>query len=446
MKFTKLFILSGLLALFLNISIFAQQNGSLSGQVVDSLGAVVVGASVMVVSADAKEKTTTSNQRGEFTVNALTPGKYTVKVSAEKFSLYENTEVEVAAGQKGELIVTMTVGGVDEQVNVESDAGVSTDPASNAGATVLKEKELEALPDDPDELEAALQALAGPSAGPNGGQIYIDGFTGGRLPPKESIREIRINSNPFSAEYDRLGFGRIEILTKPGSDKWRGSVFGNFNDESLNSRNPFALNRAPSQLRAFGGNISGPIQKGKSSFFIDINNRDQDNNAVVNALLLDSSLNPVSFRQEFQVPSRRLSISPRFDYAINDKNTLVARYSFETVSLENQGLGTTTLPSRAYETKNVEHEIRLTETMIVNPTTINGTRFEYSWEKREQVGDNSIPTISSSAAARSQNAPRLSTARALSVSNTCVTAWPAPISPASTWSLLKSSRCNMRFS
>ena len=156
MKFTKLFILSGLLALFLNISIFAQQNGSLSGQVVDSLGAVVVGASVMVVSADAKEKTTTSNQRGEFTVNALTPGKYTVKVSAEKFSLYENTEVEVAAGQKGELIVTMTVGGVDEQVNVESDAGVSTDPASNAGATVLKEKELEALPDDPDELEAAL--------------------------------------------------------------------------------------------------------------------------------------------------------------------------------------------------------------------------------------------------------------------------------------------------
>ena len=394
MKFTKLFILSGLLALFLNISIFAQQNGSLSGQVVDSLGAVVVGASVMVVSADAKEKTTTSNQRGEFTVNALTPGKYTVKVSAEKFSLYENTEVEVAAGQKGELIVTMTVGGVDEQVNVESDAGVSTDPASNAGATVLKEKELEALPDDPDELEAALQALAGPSAGPNGGQIYIDGFTGGRLPPKESIREIRINSNPFSAEYDRLGFGRIEILTKPGSDKWRGSVFGNFNDESLNSRNPFALNRAPSQLRAFGGNISGPIQKGKSSFFIDINNRDQDNNAVVNALLLDSSLNPVSFRQEFQVPSRRLSISPRFDYAINDKNTLVARYSFETVSLENQGLGTTTLPSRAYETKNVEHEIRLTETMIVNPTTINETRFEYSWEKREQVGDNSIPTIS----------------------------------------------------
>lgn len=103
---------------------------------------------------------------------------------------------------------------------------------ANKDATVLKGKDLEALPDDPDELAAALQALAGAAAGPNGGQIYIDGFMGGQLPSKESIREIRINSNPFSAEYDRPGFGRIEILTRPGSDRFRGSSNGSFNDES----------------------------------------------------------------------------------------------------------------------------------------------------------------------------------------------------------------------
>src|SRR5687767_9304670 len=214
----------------------------------------------------------------------------------------------------------MTVEGVSEQVDISADTGVSTDPSNNAGATILKEQELEALPDDPDELEAALQALAGPAAGPNGGQIYIDGFTGGQLPPKESIREIRINSNPFSAEYDRLGFGRIEILTKPGSDKFRGNAFFNFNDESLNSRNPFAPNRAASQLRFFGGNISGPIQKGKSSYFLDINNRDVDNNAIVNAVVLDENFIAVPFQQEFQVPSKRFSFSPRVDYAINDNN------------------------------------------------------------------------------------------------------------------------------
>ncbi|HKP70319.1 MAG TPA: TonB-dependent receptor, partial [Pyrinomonadaceae bacterium] len=389
MKFIRLFLFT----LLLSIPALAQQPGSLGGSVQDTLGAVVPGASVTVVGADGKEKTATSNQRGEFTVTGLAAGTYTVKVKAEKFALYENAEVIITEGERMELLVPLTVEGVVEQVDVSSSGGVSTDPENNASATVLKEKDLEALPDDPDELEAALQALAGPASGPNGGQIYIDGFTGGRLPPKEAIREIRINQNPFSAEYDRLGFGRIEILTKPGSDKFRGNAFFNFNDESLNSRNPFSPNRASSQQRFFGGNFSGPVQKGKSSFFVDINNRDVDNNVVVNAIVLDPSLNPVSFLQEFQVPNRRFSFSPRFDFAINDKNTLVLRYSYSNSTTQNQGIGNYSLPSRAYDTSQREHEFRATETMIINPTTINETRFEYDWEKREQEGDNSIPTV-----------------------------------------------------
>jgi hypothetical protein len=394
MKYIKLYLLTGIISLFISSVSFAQQNGSLSGQVVDALGAIIVGASVTAVSADGKEKTTTSNQRGDFTISGLAPGKYTVRVSAPNFAFYENAEVEIGAGAQETLSVVLTVEGVQEQVEVSSGDELSTDPSNNASATVLKEGDLEALPDDPDELESALQALAGPSAGPNGGQIYIDGFTGGRLPPKESIREIRINQNPFSAEYDRLGFGRIEILTKPGTDKWRGQAFFNFNDARLNSRNPFALNRAPSQTRFFGGNVSGPVQKGKSSFFLDISNRQLDNNAVVNALILDPSLNIVNFNEEFQVPNRRFSISPRFDYQINENNTLVARYSFTNANVENQGIGGTSLPDRAYETNITEHEFRLTETMIINPKTVNETRFQYEFENREQAGDNSIPTIS----------------------------------------------------
>ena len=124
------------------------------------------------------------------------------------------------------------------------------------GATISRQRRLRLLElavkhrfliveDDPDQLAEALQALAGPGAGPNGGQFFIDGFTGTRLPPRESIREIRINQNPYSSEHDRLGFGRIEIFTRPGTDRYRGGMFMNFNDESLNSRNPFAPNRAP---------------------------------------------------------------------------------------------------------------------------------------------------------------------------------------------------------
>ncbi|HEY0049302.1 MAG TPA: carboxypeptidase regulatory-like domain-containing protein, partial [Pyrinomonadaceae bacterium] len=390
--FLSLFFI-GLLTLFISSSALAQQTGTLSGQVVDTLGAVVVGASVTAIDASGKEKSVVTNRLGEYSITGLAPGKYTIRTTAPTFQSYENTEVEIAAGQRQELVIALVAAGIEETVEVGNDGQVSTDQDNNASATVLKDKDLDALPDDPDELEAALQALAGPSSGPNGGQFYIDGFTGGRIPPKESIREIRINQNPFSAEYERLGFGRIEILTKPGSDKWRGSAFFNFNDESLNSRNPFSINRAASQTRFFGGNVSGPIQKGKSSFFLDVSNRDIRNGSLVNATILDPSLGIIPFQQEFTVPTSRLSVSPRFDYQINTNNTLVARYSFTRNSSENQGISGFSLPSRAFETSNTSHEFRLTETMIVNPKTINETRFQYEWQKREQLGDNSIPTV-----------------------------------------------------
>ncbi len=398
MKFIRSILLFGLVSAFAVSSAFGQATGSIGGSVTDSLGAVVVGASVTVVSQSGTQKMVVTNARGEYNVTGLEAGKYTVKAIAPKFALYENAEVDVVAGEKTDIFVVLTVSGVEESVDVGGNETVSNDADNNADATVIKGKDLDALPDDPDELESALQALAGPSAGPNGGQIYIDGFTGGQLPPKESIREIRINQNPFSAEFDRLGFGRIEILTKPGSDKFRGSVSANFNDESLNSRNPFANNRAPSQLRSFGGNISGPLQKGRSSFFLDVMNRDNDGNAVVNAVVLDAALNPVNLREEFVVPSRRFSIGPRVDFAINDNNTLVARYNFNTGSNDNQGIGDTSLPSRAYNTTSFGHEFRLTETAIINAKTINETRFEYSFDKRSQTGDNSIPTINVSSA------------------------------------------------
>ncbi|MDQ6785785.1 MAG: carboxypeptidase regulatory-like domain-containing protein [Acidobacteriota bacterium] len=397
MRTIKLFLFISLFTFFINSSVFAQQTGSLSGQVFDTLGAIIVGATVTAVDANQKEKTATTNNQGVFTIGGLAPGTYTVRAIAPNFGLYENTEVVIKAGGREELTIALAVQAVSAQVEVATGAQVNTEPDNNASATVLKDKDLEALPDDPDELEAALQALAGPSAGPNGGQIYIDGFTGGRLPPKESIREIRINQNPFSAEFERLGFGRIEILTKPGSDKFRGQAFFNFNDESLNSRNPFALNRAPSQTRFFGGSLSGPVKKGKSSFFVDVSNRNVDNNTVVNATVLDSSFNIVPFQQDVTLPSSRFSISPRFDYQINTNNTLVARYGFTRIKALNFN-GGFSLPSLASNGSSTEHEFRLTETAILNPKTINETRFQYEINRRNQTGDNSIPTINVSGA------------------------------------------------
>ncbi len=222
-----------------------------------------------------------------------------------------------------------------------------------------------------------LLALAGPSAGPSGGQIFIDGFSGGQLPSKDSIREIRINQNPFSPEYDKLGFGRIEILTKPGSGKFGGSASYNFANKFWNSRNPYAAQKAPFTLHELGGNITGPINK-RSSFFFDLRRDAVDNGSIVNAVTLDPrTLVVAPFTDTPVTPQRRAGITPRIDYQLNQKHTLVVRYNFAHSSIRDAGIGSFNLGSRAYESLSTNHTLQLTETAVINNTTINETRFQF---------------------------------------------------------------------
>src|SRR5215216_528143 len=372
-----------------------QRAGSFRGQVLDELGGAIVGASVTVIDGTGVEKPVVTNDAGNYTVNGLAPGKYTVRVTNAGFAMSETPDVEVVSGKSQQLDITLKVAIEEQKVTVATDnRELSTEPENNAGAVVLKGDDIEALPDDPDDLAAALQALAGPSAGPNGGQIFVDGFTGGRLPPRASIREIRINSNPFSAEYDRLGFGRIEILTRPGTDRYRGQVSFNFNDESFNARNPFSTmpKRPPLQTRQYGGNFGGPLLKRKASFFVDFDKRDVDDEALIVAQVLDANNNIVGFTATAPVPSRRTSFSPRIDYQINPNNTLVARYNY-TKNTRIAGIGGFSLPSRAYDTESTEQSIQFTETAIINKTIVNETRFQFEHQKSAQNGDNSLPTI-----------------------------------------------------
>ena len=370
-----------------------QRSGGIKGQVLDELGGAIVGASVTAISAEGVQKTVVTNDGGSYTINGLAPGKYTIHALASGFSLYENTEVEVVSAKLQQLDIILKVTIEEQKVTVAADSNsLSTEPENNAGAIVLKGNDLDSLPDDPDDLAAALQALAGPSAGPNGGQIFVDGFTGGRLPPRASIREIRVNSNPFSAEYDRLGFGRIEILTRPGSDRYRGQAAFNFNDDALNSRNPFAPNRPPHQSRQYSGNFGGPISKHKASFFIDFDKRDVDDDALIVATVLDENNNIVGFNSTVPIPSRRTSFSPRVDYQINKNNTLVARYSYSH-NMRVQGVGGFNLPELAYDNSNTEHNFQVTETAIINRTIVNETRFQFEHNVSRSDGDNSTPTI-----------------------------------------------------
>jgi hypothetical protein len=374
---------------------FAQQTaGTLRGQVTDEFGGALIGATVTAVNQTGVEKSTVTNDEGNYVLSGLTPGAYTVRAVANGFAVFEAQDVEVTAARREPLDIKLSVTIEEQKVTVSGDQrNIGTDSETNANAIVLRGKDLDALPDDPDDLAAALSALAGPSVGPNGGQIYIDGFTGGRIPPKEAIREVRVSQNPLNAENDRPGFGRIDILTRPGYDRWRGSANFNFNDESMNARNPFAPTRDSFQSRLYGFTLSGPVSAKKSSFFLDFQRREVDDNDVVNALVLDPALNSVRFNQTILQPRRNLTFSPRFDYAINQNHTIVARYTYSRFSLENSGIGGFNLPSRAFDTSNHQHTFQITETAVLNPKTINETRFQYIRTNNDQEGDNAIPTV-----------------------------------------------------
>ena len=198
-------------------SMLAQATTSLiRGIVTDPSAAVIPHATITLSRGETTVQTTQSDGGGNFHMSGLAPGIYSVRATAAGFSNFEQASYEIRTAQGQILNISLLLKAQADQVTIAADAAavVDTEPSNNAGALVLQKEDLDALPDDRDDLATDLQALAGPAAGPNGGEIYIDGFTGGRLPSKQSIREIRINANPFAAQFDRPGQGRIEIFTK----------------------------------------------------------------------------------------------------------------------------------------------------------------------------------------------------------------------------------------
>lgn len=378
-------------ALLCSAALVAQSTAALRGTILDPSGAAVPRATITATGANNVVKVAETNNDGQFAIAGLPAGKYTVRVIATGFSLIEKT-VDLTAGRALSMEAKLTVETSKQEVTVADTQQVELDPARNAGALILKEADLDMLSDDPDDLQAELLALAGPAAGPNGGQIFIDGFSGGQLPPKESIREIRINSNPFSAEYDTQGHGRIEIFTKPGTDRFRGMLMLNYGDSLLNSRNPYSPNKPFSDNRGLNVNLSGRISK-KASFFLEMSRRQSREAELVNATVLDANFLPVLDSFSLIAPNTRTNFSPRIDYQLTPNITLQGRYSWNKNDAENQGVSGFRLPSTATVSSGTNQNLQLTETWIANPKTINETRFQYFRNRNNSNGNVTGPTI-----------------------------------------------------
>jgi hypothetical protein len=382
------------LTLFLScLGIAVAQTATIRGVVTDQSGAVVRGAHVTLAGSSGKPRTVTSDANGVYQFAGVVAGVYSIQGTAASLSSGAPMKVTAASGVLQfdlQLIVTTAT----QELEVKDTAGqsVSVDPASNANALVLRGEDLDALSDDPDDLAADLQALAGPAAGPSGGSIFIDGFSGGEIPPKASIREIRINQDPFSAEYDKLGYGRIEIFTKPGTDKYHGTVDYNFANDFWNSRNPYSQQKAPLTLNEFEGGMGGPLGK-RASFHVDAQRNTVDNGAIINAVTLDpQALTVQPYDAVFKVPQRYFRVTPRIDYGLNDKNTLTVRYGVTHGDINGAGIGSFDLLTRGYHTTFTNQLLQVSETAVLG-TTVNETRFQYYHNGNRMLALDASPVI-----------------------------------------------------
>jgi hypothetical protein len=381
------------------------RGGVVRGTLKDDTGGIIPGAPVTLRESSGGVQTVNTGADGTFVFRNVAPGDYSVLATYTGLQQKQPLAVSVRAGQPTNVDVVMGIAEQKQELTVTDSTAnqVSTDPASNASALTLKPEDLDALPDDPDDLQADLQALAGPSAGPGGNQIYVDGFTGGRLPPKESIREIRINSNPFSAEFDKLGYGRIQILTKPGSDKFHGQGYYNISDDVWNSRNPFLTTSPPFRAQLFGGNVSGPVGK-KASFFVDVERRNIDDNGIITAGLPTADFLGTERLQSFYpTPQRRTTVSPRLDWQLNTNNTLSFRYTFLNNDRQLTHIGSFNIPdttigainyqSNGYSQNVTEQTAQIVETAVLSSHVVNETHFEYDRERQNTTSSSLGPQL-----------------------------------------------------
>ncbi|HEV7373385.1 MAG TPA: TonB-dependent receptor [Pyrinomonadaceae bacterium] len=358
------------------------------GEVKDQHGDLLVGAKVSLTNEQNSTREAISDTRGAFRFSDLAEGRYELVIIFAGFSEHTETLMLRSDTSLAPLLINLYPT-IKASVTVfDSQNGVGLDPQMAAGAKVLTEKELRTFADDPDELLQQLQELATSSgSAPGQATVTVDGFlTDGRIVPKSAIREVRINPDLFSAEFDKAPYqgGRIEIYTKPGAEKFHGAGFYNFNNTVLNARQAFAPTRAPSSSQLYGLQLGGPLVRKSMGFFLDYESRRINELATVDTVIADKNFQPVSFAASVPTPKRLTLGSARVDWQVSPATTFIARFDFNENKRENLGVGGFNLSDRAFDARTTEKSLRFTATTILSKSMLNEARLGLTLQQNRQ--------------------------------------------------------------
>ncbi len=378
----RTFMAALLLAGGLTTTTSAQERpGTLTVNVYDTTGAAIAATSVNLTAPDGAVTSQLADEKGSVTFGALLPGKYAVVAEFPGFEPNAAAELQVRAGRNTKQDITLEIAGFVEQVEVEQD--MSDRAVTDSFSTALSASQIEALADDPDEMQQQLEQLAGPGA-----RIRVNGFEGGQLPPKSQIREIRFRFDPFAAENHNAGFPRVDIITRPGNGPIRNNMTFGFRDNQLDSRNFFSPVKGQGQTYRYGWSIDGPIVKGRTGFSLNVrSNNEYDVQTIV------ATTPTGAFNGLVNQPSDRLNVDFNIEHVLTKTHTLRFQFDRDTNSAENLGIGNFDLETRGYSREGFSNRVRVSDVGSFAKKYLNEIRVQYSWQETESLSTSAATTI-----------------------------------------------------
>ena len=351
-------LLTTLVALLAAMPALAQapRDARVQVTVVDQTGGVVPNATVKLTGLESATQAKTlepamSAANGIAILERVTPGRYSITAEFPGFDLGLLRDIRVRAGESRHVVV-LPLPKVEQEVTVgRNSAEVAADRRSSQFGNTVAQAQIDALSDDPTELQRQLQELAGPDA-----IIRVDSFEGQMLPPKAQIKSIHVVRDQFAAESANPGSTFVDVITQPGVGPVRGGLNFNFRDDVLIARSPLVMGKGPEQSRGFSGNIGGALIQNRTSFSANINGISQYMTPLLNVIRPGGQQ---SIALGVRRPETRHDLSAMIEHDVMRNQTVRFMYSQNRVALENLGIGAYDELERGWGGRQLQNIVRI---------------------------------------------------------------------------------------
>ena len=345
---------------------------ALHGVVADPTGAIVPGAEIDLLNTDGTVAATyRSDGDGNFQVIAPHAGNFMLVVSEAGFEtvrtpvviLTPAAAVSPAASMPAaalHIVLPIAQFATNVRVSAESNEDL-TAPDSNHDTSVLSSADLKSLPIFDNDYATAMGAFLDQNVTATGGSgLIVDGVEANRATVSASaVQEVRINQDPYSAQYYYPGRGQMEIISKSAADHYHGQFNFLFRDSALNAQNALAPSKPFEQRRVYEGHTTGPIPHApRSSFLASFNRAEEDIDQVVSATLVPTPSNPSgAFQANVPAPTRDTEFSMRTAHQLSEKHSGYVQYSYQDWTGQNQGVGGQSLAAAGFNNEYREDDV-----------------------------------------------------------------------------------------